>query len=116
MAVEYFGLNGGGRRGSDVLGLHLNAVTGRPDVDATGAPYTSLVFGNGPNRPDRRAPLDSPTVLQKDYQQEAAVRTVPGTNGGGDVILRASGVGASTFRGTFDNTRVFALVRKAADL
>ncbi|MEO8935968.1 MAG: alkaline phosphatase [Burkholderiaceae bacterium] len=107
---------GGGRRGSDVLGLHLNPVTGKPDVDANGAPYTSLVYGTGSNRPDRRAPLDSPTVLQKDYQQEAAIKLGAGTNGGGDVILRASGAGASTFRGTIDNTRVFALIRRAADL
>ncbi len=109
-------LIGGGRRGSDVLGLHLNAVTGKPDVDTGGAPYTSLVFGTGSNRPDRRPLLDSPTVLQKDYQQEAAIRTASTTNGGGDVVLRASGVGAASFRGTIDNTRVFTLIRRAADL
>ena len=109
-------LIGGARRGSEVLGLHLNAVTGKPDVDATGSPYTSLVFGTGPVRSDRRAPLDAPTALQKDYQQEAAVRLPVGSNGGGDVILRAAGAGAGAFRGTLDNTRVFALIRRAADL
>lgn len=109
-------LIGGGRRGSDVLGLHLNALTGKPDVDANGAPYTSLVFGTGPNRPDRRAPLDSPTVLQKDYVQESAIRIASGTNGGADVLLRAHGAGSSVFHGTIDNTRVFALIRRAADL
>lgn len=106
-------LIGGGRRGADVLGLHLNAVTGKPDVDAGGAPYTSLVYGSGANRPDRRAPLDSPTVLQKDYQQESAVKLPAGTNGGGDVVLWAAGRGADDFRGTIDNTRVFGLVRRA---
>ena len=109
-------LIGGGRRGADVLGLHLNAVTGKPDVDAGGAPYTSLVYGSGANRPDRRAPLDSPTVLQKDYQQESAIKLPAGTNGGGDVVLWAAGHGAGNFRGTMDNTRVFGLVRRAMGL
>lgn len=109
-------LIGGGLRGSDVLGLHMNPVTGKPDVDAGGLPYTSLVFGTGPNRPDKRVPLDSPTVLQKDYVQESAIRVNAGTNGGSDVVLRASGAGASAFKGTMENTRVFALIRKAADL
>ena len=107
---------GGGLRGSDVLGLHINPATGKPDVDAGGVPYTSLVFGTGVNRPDKRVPLDSPTVLQKDYVQESAIKLSAGTNGGGDVLLRASGVGASNFRGTLDNTKVFALVRKVAGL
>ncbi len=109
-------LIGGGRRGSDVLGLHLNAVTGKPDVDATGVPYTSLVFGGGANRPDRRTPLDSPSVQQKDYQQESAIKLAAGTNGGGDVVLWAAGRGAGSFRGTMDNTRVFGLIRRAMGL
>ena len=109
-------LIGGGLRGSDVLGLHVDPVTGRPDVDAGGIPYTSLAFGTGPNRPDRRTPLDTPTVLQKDYVQEAAIKLPVGSNGGGDVVLRASGIGAGRFRGTVDNTRVLTLIRRAADL
>jgi len=109
-------LIGGGRRGSDVLGLHLDPVTGKPDVDATGSTYTSLVFGTGPHRPDQRRTLDTPTVVQKDYVQESAIRLATGSNGGGDVLLRAAGAGSSTFHGTLDNTRVFALIRRAANL
>lgn len=107
-------LIGGSRRGSDVLGPHLNPETGKPSVDADGNSYTALVFGNGSSRPDKRAPLDTPTVIGKDYQQEAAIKLGSETNGGGDVMLYAAGVGASNFRGTIDNTRVFALIRKAA--
>ena len=107
-------LIGGGRRGSDVLGLHLNPVTGKPSVDASGNSYTSLVFGTGPNRPDKRAPLDTPTVVAKDYQQEAAIKLAAETNGGGDVMLYAAGAGAANFRGSIDNTRVFTLIRNAA--
>ena len=109
-------LIGGGLRGSDVLGLHVNPATGKADVDAGGVPYTSLVFGTGSNRPDKRGPLDAPTALQKDYQQESAFKLNTGTNGGGDVVLRASGFGSSNFRGTIDNTRTFTLIRKATGL
>ncbi len=107
-------LIGGSRRGSDVLGLHLNPVTGKPSVDTSGNSYTSLVFGTGTNRPDKRAPLDTPTVVAKDYQQEAAIKLAAETNGGGDVMLYAAGAGAANFRGSIDNTRVFTLIRNAA--
>ena len=107
-------LIGGGRRGSDVLGLHLNPVTGKPSVDAGGNSYTALVFGTGTNRPDKRATLDTPTVVGKDYQQEAAIKLAGETNGGGDVMLYAAGAAAANFRGTMENTRVFKLIRNAA--
>ncbi len=107
---------GGNRRGADPLGLHLNPVTGKPDVDENGSTYTSLVFGTGPNRPDRRAALDTPTVLRNDYQQEAAIKLATGTNGGGDVLVRAAGAGSSVVHGTFDNTQLFTLIRRAAEL
>lgn len=107
-------LIGGSRRGSEVLGLHLDPETGKPSVDAGGNSYTALVFGNGVNRPDKRAPLDTPTVIGADYRQEAAIRTGGKTRSGGDVMLYSAGAGASNFRGTIDNTRVFALIRKAA--
>jgi alkaline phosphatase len=109
-------LIGGSRRGSDVLGLHLDPASGKPDVDASGSTYTSIVFGTGPNRPDQRKSLDTPTVVQKDYVQESVVKLASGTNGGGDVVLRAAGAGSSNFHGTLDNIKVFALIRKIADL
>ncbi len=105
---------GGGRRGSDVMGLHLNPVSGKPSVDAGGLPYTALVFGAGPNRPDRRAALDTPTVLGNDYQQESAFKLASAVDGAGDVTIHASGAGANAFKGSFDNTKVFTLIRQAA--
>ena len=109
-------LIGGSRRGSDVLGLHLDPVNGRPDVDASGSTYTAIVFGTGPNRPDQRRTLDTPTVVQKDYVQESAIKLQQGSDGGGDVVLRAAGAGSSNFHGTLDNIKVFTLIRKIADL
>lgn len=109
-------LIGGSRRGADVLGLHLNPQTGKPDVDANGATYTALVFGTGPNRPDHRATLDTPTVVHDRYRQESAIKLPAATNAGGDVLVRAAGAGSTDIRGTFDNTRLFTLIRQAADL
>ena len=105
---------GAGRRSGDVLGPNLNIASGKPSVDANGATYTSLVFGTGINRPDKRATLDTPTVIAKEYQQESAFKLAAETNGGSDVVVYAAGAGAGAFKGSLDNTRVFALVRSAA--
>ncbi len=113
--------NGYGVRGSDVLGLNISYADGQPSKDVNGVNYTTLVFGNGANRPDVRVNQDQATVTDKDYLQEVAVRRGgPGseTHGGGDVTLHAGGnpEAARLFRGTIDNTRVFSLVRQAAGL
>jgi alkaline phosphatase len=111
--------NGYGKRGTDILGLNVNYATGKPSTDANGNTYSTLVFGNGSNRPAVRVPLD-PAVVNKDnkeYLQEVAIRRgSPGseTHGGGDVMLFATGAGSKTFKGTIDNTKVFGLVKSAA--
>lgn len=111
--------NGYGKRGSDILGLNLNYLTGEPNLDADGYPYTTLVFGNGANRPDQRGTLDDATVTGKEYLQEVVVRRGSRgaeTHGGGDVQLFAQGADANTFKGVMDNTKVFTLVKTAAGL
>lgn len=111
--------NGYGKRGTDILGLNVSYATGQPSTDANGVNYTTLVFGNGSNRVSTRANLDQSVVTAKDYLQEVVVRTgSPGseTHGGGDVKLHAVGVGAQSFKGTIDNTRVFSLIRSASGL
>ena len=115
--------NGYGKRGSDVLGVNVNYATGKPSSDVNGNSYSTLVFGNGSNRPDARVPLDAAVVSKtnKEYLQEVAIRrggVGSETHGGGDVMLFAAGAGAGvaskTFKGTLDNTRVFGLVKAAA--
>ena len=110
--------NGYGKRGSPILGNNINYQTGKPSLDADGAPYSTLVFGNGPNRKDTRVTVDTTVVEGLDYQQEAAIRTTNGgeSHGGGDVQLYAAGAAAKTFKGTMDNTKVFSLVKTAAGL
>ena len=109
--------NGYGKRGTDILGVNVNYASGKASVDANGNSYSTLVFGNGSNRPNARTALDPAAVTGKDYLQEVAIRRGgPGseTHGGGDVMLFATGAGAPTFKGTIDNTKVFTLVRSAA--
>ena len=105
--------NGYGKKGNSILDINRDYKTGQPTKDADGNTYTTLVFGNGPNRPDRRANLDSATVLADNYLQETGVRLSSETHGGGDVKLFATGVNAKLFKGTIDNTKVFSLLKTA---
>ncbi|WP_342320471.1 alkaline phosphatase [Burkholderia pseudomallei] len=109
-------INGYSKRGNPVLDISRNYRDGQPNKDADGNPYTTLVFGNGANRPNVRVPVDSSTATNDAYLQEVGVRmgsTGSETHGGGDVMLFADGAGAKAFKGTLDNTKVFGLVKAA---
>lgn len=105
--------NGYAKRGNPILDINRSYKDGQPSKDADGNSYTTLVFGNGPNRPNLRTNLDSATVLADNYKQETGVRLSSETHGGGDVKLFATGAGAQIFKGTLDNTRVFGLLKSA---
>ncbi len=91
----------------------------QPAGDATGRPYTTLVFGAGEKRvrgPRSQAPALNDLVLgDRASGYEAAVE-LPEASGGGDVLLSAVGANASRFHGTIDNTQVFTLMREAMGL
>ena len=93
-----------------------------PALDADGKPFTTLVFGNGENRVSGSrglmTTLTDAAVFDKNYHQEAAVPMPTGseTHGGADVFLGAMGMGADSFHGLLDNTKVFSLVKTAAGL
>ncbi|WP_300758364.1 alkaline phosphatase [Janthinobacterium sp.] len=105
--------NGYGKRGNPILDINRDYKSGQPSKDADGNTYTTLVFGNGPNRPNLRTNVDSATALADNYLQETGVRLASETHGGGDVKLLATGAGAKTFKGTLDNTKVFDLLKAA---
>ena len=104
--------NGYVKRGNPILGISTG-IDGKPILDKNGATSTTLVFGNGPNRPATRTALDSATVTADNYLQESGVRLSSETHGGGDVELFATGAGAKTFKGTMDNTKIFTLLKTA---
>ena len=105
--------NGYARRGNPILDIVRSYHDGQPARDADGKTYTTLVFGNGPNRKGERVELTSEQVLADDYKQEAGVRFTGETHGGGDVKLFATGAGSEAFKGTMENTRVFHLMKGA---
>jgi len=108
--------NGYGKIGNPILDINRSYTNGADSLDVNGINYTTLVFGNGPNRVNvARTALTTATVTADNYLQESGVRTAAGseTHGGGDVMLFATGAGAKTFKGTMDNTQVFTLLRNA---
>jgi alkaline phosphatase len=103
-----------------VLGLVKNYVTGLFDKDADSQPYSIIGFGNGESRNATRVGLNltEATTGADNYHQEATIEVGAGseTHGGTDVFLGAIGMGADTFHGSIDNTKVFTLVKTAAGL
>ena len=108
-------INGYAAKGNKVLDLVKNG-DGSTQNDVDGKPFTTLVFGNGPNRPDLRPTLTSDQVMADDYLQETGVKLGSETHGGGDVMLFADGAGSTRFKGTLDNTRVFGKLKEALGL
>jgi len=109
-------MNGYPKRGNPVLDIVRGYASGEPTEDADGKTFTTLVFGNGPNRPALRADVTSAQALAEDYRQEAGVRWSSESHGGGDVKLYAAGAGSAPFKGTMENTRVFDLMKAAFGL
>ena len=108
-------INGYAAKGNPVLDLVKNS-DGSTQHDVDGKPFTTLVFGNGPNRADVRPTLTSDQVMADDYLQETGVKLGSETHGGGDVMLFADGAGSGRFKGTLDNTLVFGKLKEALGL
>lgn len=91
-------------------------------IDASGRPYTALVFGLGGKRvrgPRSQSPaLTDLGLAARDSRYEAAIDAANGMPaiGGADVLLGAVGANATRFHGTIDNTQVFSLLREAMGL
>jgi len=91
-------------------------------LDASGRPYTTLVFGTGERRvkgPRSAAPALSDLVIaDRNTRYESAIDLGEGNHaiGGADVMLGAIGANTARFHGTIDNTQVFTLLREAMGL
>lgn len=108
-----------------VLGvLRGYAEPTQPAVDASGRPFTTLVFATGEKRvkgPRSAAPALSDLVLgDKNSRYESAIELravdLREASGGADVLLAAIGANVTRFHGTIDNTQVFTLMREAMGL
>lgn len=110
-------------RGNPILGLVVgNDTAGNPaktpTLAADGKPYTTLSYANGPSaprtggRPDLRG-FDTTTP---DFQQPALVPMAMETHGGSDVPSYAYGPMADLLTGTAEQSYVFHVMRRAADL
>ncbi|MGY4028366.1 alkaline phosphatase [Aeromonas rivuli] len=108
-------INGYAAKGNPVLDLVKNG-DGSTQNDVDGKPFTTLVFGNGPNRADVRPTLTSAEVMGDDYLQETGVKLGSETHGGGDVMLFADGAGSARFKGTLENIKVFGKIQEALGL
>jgi alkaline phosphatase len=106
-------MNGYAKRGNPVLDIVRGYGDGKPALDADGKTYTTLVFGNGPNRKDTRVDVDSAEAMGDEYHQETGLRQASESHGGGDVKLFATGAGSGVFKGTMENTKVFHLMKAA---
>jgi alkaline phosphatase len=109
-------MNGYPKRGNPVLDIVRGYANGQPSKDADGKTFTTLVFGNGPNRPVARQDVDGAAAQSDHYHQETGVRLSSETHGGGDVKLYAAGAGSEPFKGTMENTQVFHLMKAAFGL
>jgi alkaline phosphatase len=132
-----FTLGGYAKRGNDILGkvylseAHKGAETGSLALDATGRPYTTLGYQNGPGytgasaeQPEgpkqfphrgagyRPAGKGRPDLVRIDtsapsYLQEATVPLTGETHSGEDVPVYATGPGARLFRGVREQNYLY---------
>jgi len=140
-----FTFGGYGKRGNDILGKvyqaedHKGGGTGKPALDATGRPYTTLGYQNGPGytgasaeqpegpkyfphrgagyrpvtkgRPDL-GPVDT---AAPSYLQESTVPLNGETHSGEDVPVYATGPGAQLFRGVREQNYLYHAMVEALD-
>ncbi len=108
--------NGYPVRGNPILDVVRNYTDGNVATDSSGKSYTTLVFGQSPNRPTARADVTSAQATATGYLQEGVLRAACAgceTHGGGDVPFYSIGAESSSFKGTMHNTRIFNLLKSA---
>jgi len=120
-------------RGNPILGTA--AIDGRPLRDATGLPYTTLSYANGPGaitdgqrrefdaaterlRPVERIETRRPNLSGVDttkpaYEQESLVPLSSETHGGEDVPIYASGPHAHLVRGVMEQNAIYHVMAEA---
>jgi alkaline phosphatase len=134
-----FTMAGYPRRGNPILGKVVLVGSDEPALDADGQPYTTLGYMNGrgfrdygDERDAERTYRDPPATGRRDistidttapgYHQEALIPTlnssadgVSETHGGEDVPVYASGPGAHSATGSYEQNLLFHVMLQASD-
>jgi len=98
-------------RGNPILGL---ARAGGHDVpDATGKPYTTLSYANGPGYQKEIPDLSQVDTSANDYKQLSTRPMYMETHAGEDVAAYATGLNSELVRGTMEQNELFYVMRKA---
>ena len=98
-------------RGNPILGL---ARAGGHDVpDATGKPYTTLSYANGPGYQKEIPDLNQVDTSANDYKQLSTRPMYMETHAGEDVAAYATGLNSELVRGTMEQNELFYVMRKA---
>ena len=97
-------------RGNPILGL---ARAGGHDVpDATGKPYTTLSYANGPGYQKEIPDLSKVDTLNTNYKQLSTRPMYMETHAGEDVAAYATGINAELVRGTMEQNELFFVMEK----
>ena len=99
-------ISGYPRRGNPILGT-VETEPGKPILDATGVPYTTLSYANGPGYKQQRPNLSKINTQDPDYQQLGTVPTQSETHAGEDVAAFAVGRNAAAVRGVMEQNRLY---------
>ena len=105
-------ISGYPRRGNPILGT-VEMEPGKPMLDATGKPYTTLSYANGPGYRKQRPDLSDVDTQDQNYQQLGTVPLQAETHAGEDVAAFAVGVNASAVRGVMEQNRLFNVMHQA---
>ena len=99
-------ISGYPRRGNPILGT-VEMEPGKPMLDATGKPYTTLSYANGPGYRKQRPDLSDVDTQARNFQQLGTVPMQAETHAGEDVAAFATGANATAVRGVMEQNRLF---------
>ncbi|HCD27137.1 MAG TPA: alkaline phosphatase, partial [Gammaproteobacteria bacterium] len=105
-------ISGYPRRGNPILGK-VEFLPGQVLPDATGKPYTTLSYANGPGFKENRPNLTKIDTEALNYQQIASVPMASETHAGEDVAAFAVGVNAHQVRGVMEQNELYGVMLEA---
>ena len=105
-------ISGYPRRGNPILGV-VETEPGKVLPDATGKPYTTLSYANGPGYKKQQPDLTDIDTTDPDYQQLGTVPLIIETHAGEDVAAFAAGKSATQVRGVMEQNKLFNVMHSA---